>query len=498
MEKCRWTIGGILVLGLVCLVTSSPATEEKAPPNEKAVAGADGEAVFDMVEVSLFDEKARGAVSQVPMYGGQSVPLSAEPSKDVKAYPKLNSKRPLYGAIVLKPDPEKPGAGTKFYFVLDESAVTEKSGEETEKAEEKPTKSRYDRLYIDFNRDLDLTNDAAVSPMKDPPKSFARFGAGPQNTVVFDTISVSLGDDPQAKATVRLLPVMFAYGNAGQMMFTSASARKGDIRLGKQAYTALLFSQKGALGRMDRPDTRLILTPTDGAKLARTFSAMSILGAIRQADGEYYKLSATPSGDKLTVRVMGGDRGVLELSAGKKEIKPLGIVGVLNSGNAMMPLGEMSYPMGSERADTAQFRLPVGNYQPYIMIVDCGDLRIMLRADYTRISRGGAKSGGIEIRKDKPFVLDLTTKPVLDFQSPPKGKTFKPGDQIRLAGMLKIPDKGLMIGDLEDMSKKIGEMSMMGDDGKPVSIPRYASLDPTVVITNSSGKKVAEGKMPFG
>jgi hypothetical protein len=31
-----------------------------------------------------------------------------------------------------------------------------------------------------------------------------------------------------------------------------------------------------------------------------------------------------------------------------------------------------------------------------------------------------------------------------------------------------------------------------------MSSPRYASLVPSVVIADSSGKKLAEGKMPFG
>ena len=45
MKKCRWAIGGILALVLLCSATSSPAAEEKAPPDEKAGAdtGAGGE-----------------------------------------------------------------------------------------------------------------------------------------------------------------------------------------------------------------------------------------------------------------------------------------------------------------------------------------------------------------------------------------------------------------------------------------------------------------------
>ena len=54
MGKCHWGVGGILALMLFGSATSSPAAEEKAPPDEKTVADskADEEAVFDMKEVS--------------------------------------------------------------------------------------------------------------------------------------------------------------------------------------------------------------------------------------------------------------------------------------------------------------------------------------------------------------------------------------------------------------------------------------------------------------
>ena len=51
--------------------------------------------------------------------------------------------------------------------------------------------------------------------MKDPPNGLARFVDGPQTTVVFNTISVPLGEDPKAKGqAVRVLPVIVLYGNS--------------------------------------------------------------------------------------------------------------------------------------------------------------------------------------------------------------------------------------------------------------------------------------------
>ena len=140
-----------------------------------------------------------------------------------------------------------------------------------------PPKSRYDRLYFDVDRDLDLTNDAVVSPMKDPPYGLAQLLNGPQATIVFNTVSIPLGEDPKAKGqAVSVLPVIVLYGNAfegnaGRMVFMAASARKGEIRLGKRAYSALLVPRSGMIGRMNLPNTQLILTPVDGPKPLRSY-----------------------------------------------------------------------------------------------------------------------------------------------------------------------------------------------------------------------------------
>ena len=291
MEKCRWAIGIILALMLLCSATSGPAAEEKAPPNK--------EAVFELKEISLFDQKGGAAAWQFPMFGMQEAAVSTQPAKEVKAYPKLNSKQPLYGSIVFSRNPERPRSAVKFYFVLDESKPA-KDAEKTakkkadEKAEKKETgtlvgsdgmgslmyadvvapdggksKHHYDRLYLDVNHDLDLTNDAVASPMKEPPKDMLRNLGDPQNSVVFDTVRVSVNGDSKAdKHEITVLPMAICAGPRTILMFMGASTRKGEIRLGKKAYSAMLFSRQGVMGRLDSPDAQLILTPLDGPKAA--------------------------------------------------------------------------------------------------------------------------------------------------------------------------------------------------------------------------------------
>jgi len=109
----------------------------------------------------------------------------------------------------------------------------------------------------------------------------------------------------------------------------------------------------------------------------------------------------------------------------------------------------------------------------------------------------GKTPGSLEIRKDRPCVLDFSEKAEMQFLAPTKEVVFKPGDTVRLAAMLAIPGKNLQLSGLTDTSKKIGEMKWMVEN-KLQTAPRYASLEPEVVITNSAGKKLGGGKMPFG
>ena len=69
---------------------------------------------------------------------------------------------------------------------------------------------------------------------------------------------------------------------------------------------------------------------------------------------------------------------------------------------------------------------------------------------------------------------------------------------MRIEAILTDPALGTMLGGLEDRTRKEQDLEITGEDGKKIAIPRYASLDPTVTITDSSGKEVAGGKMPFG
>ena len=109
-----------------------------------------------MKEVSLFDQKDNAETVAVPdVRRADRSPCTTQPAKEVKAYPKLNSKQPLYGSIVLNRRPRKAGPGNEVLLrarrIGHGGEARRKAGEEAEaeKPEEKPPKASYDRLYFD-------------------------------------------------------------------------------------------------------------------------------------------------------------------------------------------------------------------------------------------------------------------------------------------------------------------------------------------------------------
>lgn len=492
----------VVTMALMCfgLGPRSPAADEQTPAADQST--------FKMEEISIFDQKQGDDGNIARMSNLAVTGLGATPAKEVKAYPQFNSKKPLYGTLVLNKDPEKPGEAVERCFVLDQSpeAIEAEAKQDAVKADEKtPDKNadagrnakvgagvaakKYDLLYFDVNNDLDLTNDAVVHLMKEPPKAAAPWMMGNDgNASVFDVISVSLDDNQ----SVRMMPIVRANVGSGIACFVATSARQGEIRLGKRVYKATLSCLGGSVPRFDRPQSPLILTPVDGPKRLKSSSWMNMLGTIREADGEFYTISASPAGDQLFVRPCDGDRGVLEVSAGKRDIKEMGLTGLLQCKGSMFVLGDTSFPIPVERARVAVYRLPVGDYQPVTLNVDYGCLQVSLRANRNKAP------GAIEIRKDKPFVLDFSEKAELQFLWPPKDKVFEQGNTVALSAMLAIPEKNLQVCGLSDTRNKVGETKWKDADGKEQIAPRYASLVPEVVITDASGKKVGGGKMPFG
>ncbi|NQU23192.1 MAG: hypothetical protein HQ567_18085 [Candidatus Nealsonbacteria bacterium] len=461
MGKKLWTCGAA---AMVLLLIGLPA------------GAADKAAVFDMEEVSVFDQGGEDGPNTMIRFAtsGQSARCTKDRIKEVKKYPEFKSDNAMFGTVIFDRNQIDPNAGITFQMAIDESEGTGKG---------------FDRLYFDLNGDLDLTNDEPVKPMADPPKGI------PTSGVAFDFLSVEF----EGVAPLKILPRIRPSGSTRAYVYlTAAVARQGKIKIGEVEYNALLTQARGITGRFDRPGTGLLLMPVDGAAGARPVGGGS-LGSMFDVDGTLFQVSASPTGDKLTVGPFRGEGGLLKVAAGdRKKIKKLGISGSLVSADVMVPLGDR---MATKKRN--KYRIPVGDYAPSYLAVDFGDLTMSFSRNYyaedgSRPTKPKAATCSFKIRKDKPFVVDFADKPAILFSSPPKEQAIKPGSSVRVGAVIVEPKLDLLLRGLQDTSKKISERTVTGPDGKKVTIPQYESLDPTVVITNSAGKKVAEGKMPFG
>ncbi|MHC4402784.1 MAG: hypothetical protein ACYTG0_24235 [Planctomycetota bacterium] len=454
------------------------------------VAAPHGKPVFEMEEVSVFSLSESGDVDA--LLRGQGVKCETEPSPAVKAYPKLRSERPLYGTVALDRNLafRDTHPGIEFHFVVDESGAPQSDGEGHSGA------AKYDRLYFDVNRDLDLTNDPVLKPMR-----YIRFEAVPrwraEHNVVFNPLTVKF-DHGQDLGTrpFSIVPrlVINKREATAYLVFTAMTARQGRIRIGSREYDAVLGQPHMISGRFDRPYTALYLTPVDPEEQRESWWGADQLCAIRKIDDQHYTTSTTPLGDKIVVAPYRGDLGVLRIAVGGKSAHKLTVAGSIRSTSAVVGVGEFPESCWRRAAGASEQRLPVGDYTLEYVLIVYGRLRIEVSNNYHahghRLARLGRPTvHGIRIRKGKPFVWDFSNEPEVMFTSPASKETHHPGDEIVVKAVLTDPVLDVMIRGLRRTDVK---------EGNAFEDFTRSRLDPIVTITNSLGEQVAKGKMPFG
>lgn len=425
-----------------------------------AFGGPSSGAVFEMEEFSVFEDEG-SATQRIP--AGQSAACEDEPSEKVTAYPAFRSQNPAYGSIAFASDLTSLTSGPEYCFAIDESGGTD---------------TGYDRFYFDINHDFDLTNDAALGRMLNPPAD-SESGRGREN-IVFDFVQVDLGAlSGEGRCLQKVMPRLTQFSEYRYISFVVPTARRGKIKIGAKEYEAVLAQSPFVTGRYDLPVTGLHL---DGAT-----DQLPFLSYWRRIDGTFYVLSATPAGDQLTVRPYDGAFGSFEVGPGERGVETSVERGYILNRDVMLDLGKC------EKID-GKLRVPVGDYMPLQLQARLGELRVGLRADLSSPrEQGKAPVFGIQIRQDKPFVLDFSAEPQVVFRNPASKQRFKLGEQFKAEAVVRDSVLDVLIAGLDDTTKK--RQTIQTPDG-PYDL--YESLDPTVRIVNASGECVAEGPMPFG
>ena len=434
--------------------------------------------VVKLTEVSAFEVERYS-----PLTRGQGGTCDLEPSEKVKAYPSCKSAQPLYGEIDFG-----PAAGGLRLYVIDESGGTG---------------SGHDRLIIDLNQDLDLTNDSPLGPHPEPPEE-ERASQSVVESVSYECIQVSCNFGAAGSRLVEVLPRLAIRSYEGvlyrSVTFTGTKAFAGRLAIGGENYKFHLGHSRRAASPFDGPRTTLLVSPEGSRGGSPSWWGGDELRAMHWLDGTLYRFSATSLGDELTVSRYQGDLGTLELSAGDRKLEEYGFRGSIDSPDVAVAVGALD--VGGWSSPAKSCRLPVGSYRPNYLTVDYGRLQIDISFNYHADGQPMGYSGqpaiyGIHIRENQPFVFDFSTPPEVMFASPARDHRFKRGEEIEVLAVLTDPKLGFMIRGLDDTKQtKTEEIKL--PNGETHSYNRKVSLDPKVFITRAGGERIVEGTLPFG
>jgi len=427
--------------------------------------GGGEEKAFPLEGVSVFDLPEQAGQQFLV---GQRIVCTDKADPNVSQYPKFTSSLPLYGAAEFADPQDEDAPGEKYFFSLDES---------------RGTGTGYDRLYFDLNHDRDLINDHPLAVQTNPPSATILGYSDVKQQTCFESLSIPFPCGPDGARPIEMMPRLVV-SNSGysSLSLVTTRVRKGPIRFAGKKCDVLLGHCYVNSGWFDQPWTALHLIPR-GSSRSWDWWGGDRLNAMHQADGQFYTFSATPNGDKLTVRPYTGPLGTFEVGPGGRNIDRLAIRGSLRSKKTAVAVGDVTD--GTRPESVRSCRLPVGDYLPEMVSLDYGSLFINLSNNYH--SDGKPRDTphrrwvyGIAIRQDKPFVLDFSNKPAVLFASPARDYRIKAGEELLVKAVLIDPVLDIMIRDLNT-----------GGD-------RSTSLDPKVTISRSNGEIVAEGVMPFG
>lgn len=431
-------------------------------------AGSEGQndlLVFEMEEFTIFEYE--GQMKNQLVSGMPARECINKPYKKVTAYPTFKSDKPVYGLATLNMSLIQYGTGIDYYFALDESGGTG---------------TGYDKFYFDINHDLDLTNDGFLGVMENPPTGIIRTNQPENQEIAFEYLEFNLDYGKNEESwPVKVIPKFRQIRATDRIYFIIPTARKGKIKLGSKDFDVVLSQCSMIAGRYDRPST--------GLYIENNHDSIPVISFWRFVDGKFYMLSSTANGDKISVRPYTGDFGIFEVGGNSDSETGKVELGYLVSRNSVIDIGTCPQEDGNPK-------IPVGDYRPLRLAVRRGQLRIGLGLNLPQPGEEpkALPIPGIKIRKDKPYVLNFLGKPEILFRNPAASERIKVGDEIKVEAMIYDSEMDVIIVSLEDTTKKTGSVNLPNG----TVLEMFQSIDPNVVIRNSSGQVATDGRMPFG
>jgi len=453
-----------------------------APPTTPLVPPEAEEVVVEMTSVSVF-ELGREA----DFIGGEGSSGALEPSEEITGYPELVSGAPLYGAVNFSSANHEGG---EYFWVLDESDGTG---------------TGYDLLYLDRDLDLDLAREEPLKRLEDPPVSAIDRYSSIVQQACFELLEIPCHFGEAGERPVEVMPrlTIREYDDGERiyrdLAFIGTRAWRGSFEVGGDEFVVHLGHDRTAVRPFDGPQTAMFLSRRSERSSLTSWLGGNRLSAMHELGGTFYGFAADPTGERLIVRPYGGALGEFAIGAGGRELETMKAQGSLRSAEHAVAIGSEAgsgWPEPVERC-----RIPVGDYYPYYLTIQFGELSIQISNNYhsdggERGVRGGPVFG-FEIRENRPFTLDFGNEPDVIFASPRRDLRLKPGETLEVSAVLVDPELDIMIRDLDDESERVEEVVEFAD-GETQLMTTSLSLEPRVIITRKNGEKLAEGDMPFG
>lgn len=267
--------------------------------------------------------------------------------------------------------------------------------------------------------------------------------------------------------------------------------RQGRITLAGQPLRILLG---------ERPEREFYLYNTETGKGPYWWGSWS-LHSYHKIGDKFLEFMLVEDGAKIAGRPYKGKLGAIKIGKGGRDLDKVEFNGsVKQAGYVSAPIGIIE-PRWT--GAVAECKVPVGDYTAYLMKVTYDNLAIDISNNYHTNAKGQSRDKevvyGMQVREDKPYVLDFSNEPMVVFDQPPRSMTsFGRGDQIKFAAVMIDPKLDIMIRGLDNTSVTV-DKEYKDSSGKVIhTATRPKSLDPKVVITRADGEIVTEGVMPFG
>jgi hypothetical protein len=226
------------------------------------------------------------------------------------------------------------------------------------------------------------------------------------------------------------------------------------------------------------------------------------LHSYHKIDDEFFEFMLIEEGTKIAARPYKGPLGTIMVGKGGRQLEKVEFRGsVYKQGGISAPIGTMQ---GNWPRPVVECRIPVGDYTlgmlPGNLYATYDNLYIQISNYSNAWDRYNGKDTiyPIQVRQDKPYVLDFSNEPMVIFSRPSMSKTtFSRGDVIVFDTKLIDPKLDIMIRGLEDTSVKVDREYIAG--GKVIRTKVNKSLDPNIVIVRADGEVVVEDVFsPYG